>query len=163
MDFGDIGENLPIIVMAIAFIFFQFFLRRRRKPEATQQEIVQSLLSAARMNLSLAEAFCFRLQTKKFETASWQRNKTKLDFLDQPLQVVLSDAFTMAEDFNQQIEAAKKYKSTSYMMNLTMDKLREPLTKSEQGLEEWLLSKTGIKEPPPQYPGIFDALFGSRR
>ena len=91
MDFGDIGDNLPIIVMVLALILLQFFLRRRRKPEATQGEIVQSLLSEVRMNLSLIEAFRFRSQVKKFAAASWQRNKTKLDFLDQSLQAVLSD------------------------------------------------------------------------
>lgn len=163
MDFGDIGENLPIIVMVIALIFLQFFLRRRRKPEATQREIVQSLLSEARMNLSLIEASRFRSQVKKFEAGSWQRNKNKLDFLEQSLQTVLSDAFMKVEDFNQQIEAAKKYKSASYMVNIDVDKLTTPLTKSKEGLEEWLLAQTGTKEPPPRYPGMFDALFGSRR
>ncbi len=163
MDFGDIGENLPIIVMVIALILLQFFLRRRRKPEGTQREIVQSLLSEVRMNLSLIEAFRFRSQVKKFEAASWQRNKTKLDFLDQPLQGALSDAFMIVEDFNQQVEAAKKYKSASYMVNIDADKLTKPLTKSKEGLEEWLLAETGTKEPPPQYPGMFDSLFGSRR
>ncbi len=163
MEFGDIEKNLPIIVMVVVLIFLQFFLRRRRKPEGTQREIAQGLLSEVRMNLSLTEAFRLRSRAKKFEIASWQRNKTKLDFLDQSLQTVLSNAFMKVEDFNLQIEAAKKYKSTSYMVNIDVDKLTAPLTKSKEGLEEWLLSKTGTKEPPTQYPGMFDALFGSRR
>ena len=160
MEFGDIEKNLPIIVMVIALILLQFFLRRRRKPEATQGEIVQSLLSEVRMNLSLTEAFRLRSQVKKFGAASWQRNKTKLDFLDQSLQTVLSDAFMKAEDFNQQIEAAKKYKSTSYMVNIDVDKLTGPLTKSKEGLEAWLLKNVGRKEPPPKYPRVIDGLFG---
>lgn len=157
------GINVPLIVAIIGIILLQFFLRRRRKPETTSRDIAQSLLSEVRLNLGLVEAFLFHWRAKKFELASWQRNKTKLDFLDHPLQVVLSDAFTMAEDFNQQIEAAKKHKSASYMASLNVDKLRKPLTKSKEGLEEWLQSTVVGKEPPTQYPGLFDTLFGGRR
>jgi len=156
MDFGDIGENIPIIVMVIGLILLQFFLKRRRKPEITQQEIAQSLLGEVKLNQALAENFHLRQKTKKFETVSWQMNKTKLDFLDEPLQGALSNAFITVEDFNQQIETAKKHKSASYMVNVDMGKIKVPLSKSQQGLEEWLQSATGTEEPTPKYPGIFD-------
>ena len=160
MDFGNIASNLPAIALAIGIILLQLFLRRRRKPEATQREIAQSLLGEVRLNQALAESYNLRQKPKKFETVSWQRNKSKLDFLDQALQVELNGAFTTAEDFNQQIGAAKKYKSASYMVNVNMGKIKEPLIKSHQGLDEWLLSKTGTKEPSSKYPGIFDGWFG---
>ena len=160
MDFGNISENIPVIVLVIGFILLQFFLRRRRKPEITHQEIARSLLSEVRLNRALAESYHLRQKPKKFETVSWQMNKTKLDFLDQALQVALTGAFTIAEDFNRQIEAAKKYKSTSYIVSIDVAKLKEPLTKSQQGLEEWLLAKTGTQEPSPKYPGILDNWLG---
>ena len=160
MDFGNIGSNIPAIVLAIALILLQLFLKRRRKPETTQQEIVRSLLSEVKLNQALAESYHLRQKPKKFEIVSWQRNKNKLDFLDKAVQVALTDAFTTAEDFNGQIEAAKKYKSASYMVNVNVGKIIEPLTKSRQGLEQWLLSKTGTKESSSKYPGIFDDWFG---
>lgn len=163
MDFGAIGENFPIIAGIIGLILLQFFLRRRRKPETTHPEIVQNLLAETRLNQALVEVFLHQQKPKKFMATSWQRNKTKLDFLDQPLQVVLSDAFMMAEDFNLQIAAAKKYKSASYTINLNADKLKELLTKSREGLEEWLSTNMGRREPPPQYPSVFDNVFGGRR
>jgi hypothetical protein len=156
MDFGDIGENIPIIAIIIGLILLQFFLRRRRAPATTQQGIVQNLLAEVRLDLKLTEVFNFSQQARKFMTTSWQLHKSKLDFLDQSLQSTLSDAFTMAEDFNQQIAAAKKYKSTSYLASIDVDKLKDKLTKSREGLEEWLLSKVETKEPSPKYPGIFD-------
>ena len=162
MDFGDIGANLPLIVGVIVLILLQFFLRRRRKPGTTHREVAQSLLSEVKLNLALIESFHLRQKPKKFETVSWRMNKTKLDFLDQSLQVALSDAFMMAEDFNQQIGAAKKYKSASYMVNVDIGKLKGPLTKSQQGLEQWFLGVVGTEEPPPKYPGIFDDLLGRR-
>jgi len=163
MDFGDIGANVPLIVGVIILILAQFFLRRRRKPATTHKEIAQSLLSEVKLNQALVESFHLRQKPKKFETVSWRMNKTKLDFLDQALQVVLSDAFMIAEDFNQQIEAAKKYKSASYMVNVDTGKLKGPFTKSQQGLEQWLLSTAETKESPPKSPGLFDDFLGGGR
>ena len=160
MDFGDIGGNIPIIVTIIGLIVLQFFLRRKRTLETTPREIAQSLLSEVRLNLRLTEVFTFSYRTSKFMTTSWQINKNKLDFLNQSLQVALSDAFTMAEDFNQQIAAAKKYKSTSYMASVGVDKLKDKLTKSREGLEEWLQAKVGTIEPSVKIPGVFDGWLG---
>ncbi len=162
MDFGSIAENFPLIASIVGLILLQIFLRRRRKPETTHPEIVQSLLSEVKLNQALVETFNLRQKPKKIETVSWQRSKDKLGFLDSSLQVALSDAFTMAEDFNQQIDAANKHKSASYMASVNMDRLKGPLAKSKEGLEQWLMSKTGQKEPPPQYPGVFDGLFGGK-
>ena len=162
MDFGDIGGNLPIIVVIIGLILLQIFLIRRRKPETTHRAIVQSLLSEVRLNQALVEAAYLQQKPRKFAVTSWHMNKRKLDSLQQSLQGSLSEAFGMAEDFNQQIEAAKKYKSAAYMAGVNMDKLKEPLAESRQGLEEWLQLKTGTKEPSLEYPGLFDSLFGKR-
>ena len=157
MDFG----NVIIIVAILAIVLLQFVLRRR-KPETMHGQIAQNLLMEVRLNQALAGSFHLRQKPKKFEVTIWQRNKTKLDFLSQSLQVVLSDTFMMAEDFNRQIEAARKYKSNSYIVNISIDKLKEPLDKSKEGLEEWLLANVGRKEPPPKYPSLFDSLFGGR-
>lgn len=158
MDFS----NVPIILLVIGLVLLQFFLMRRRKPEVTQQEIVQNLLSEVRLNQALAETFHLRQKPKRFEVTSWQRSKAKLDFLPQPLQVALSDAFGIIEDFNQQIETAKKQKSASYMAGVNIDRLKKPLAESRQGLEQRLTSITGTKKPPAKYPGMFDDWTGRR-
>jgi len=163
MDLGDIGEKLLPFVMVIVFIVFQFFLKRRRPVETTPLAVVLSLLSEVKQNQQLAEAFRFQWQAKNFTTASWQRNKNKLDFLDQSLQVALSDTFMMVEDFNRQIKSAKKYKSTSYMASINMEKLKELLARSGWGLEQWLSSVGATKETQTKQRSLFDSLFGSRR
>ena len=162
MDFGAILDNLPIILAVLVLLLLQFFFWRP-KPERTHQEIAHSLLSEVKLNQALAEIFGLREKPKKFEMTSWQRNKTRLDFLDESLQASLSDSFGMVEDFNRQIESAKKHKSLGYMAGLNVDKLKQPLAKSKQGLEDWFLASTGRKEPPLKYPGIFDTLFGGGR
>ena len=162
MDFGNISENIPIIVMIVGLILLQFFLKRKRKPEVTQQGIVQRLLSEVKLNQAVVELFGLRQKPKKFEMVSWQMNKSKLDFLDESLQGTLSRVFTMAEDANRQIDASKKYKSASYVVSIDTSRIRDSLATSKEGLEEWLQSSTGTKEPLSEQPGIIDSLFGGR-
>jgi len=163
MDFGDTGQTILIFAVIIGLLVLQFVFRRRRSPATTQQQIVESLLAEVRFNLRLADVLTLNWQAKRFITTSWQIDKNKLDFLDQSLQSTLSDAFAIAEDFNHQLGMAKKYKSSSYMANIDMAKLKEKLTQSREGLEKWLLSKTGTTEPQTKYPSITDIFFGGRR
>ena len=162
MDMDTILANLPIILLAIALIVVQILRRRKPKEEKTPREIVLSLLGDVGRNLSLVESFHLSRRVKKFATASWQRNRTRIDFLDESLQGVLTDAFMIAEDFNQQIEVAKKQKSAIYVASIDVDRLKAPLTKSGQELEQWLVSNFGTKQPPLEYPSITDYIFGGR-
>ena len=155
MDFGDIGERLPLIGVVILFIIMQFFLKRKQSVERTPLAVVQGLLAEVKQNQQMAEAFRFQWQTRKFVMASWQRNKAKLNFLNSALQVALADAFSMVEDFNRQIEAAQKYRTTSYMASINVIKLKELLAKSEQGLEQWLASEAAAPGPSPKSSGLF--------
>ena len=144
MDFGDAGAKLLIVLVILIFLAFNIFiiifiiLIRRYRGERTPLERVLSLLSEINHNQKLVEDFQFHLRVKKFKTGSWKRNKTKVDFLDQSLLTTLDTAFSMAEGFNQDIDAAKKHKSTSYLAVISIDKLKELLAQSKQGLEEWL-------------------------
>ncbi|MFC1957612.1 hypothetical protein ACFLX0_02225 [Chloroflexota bacterium] len=156
MNFDAIAENLPFFAAIIGFILLQFFMRRKHKRGGTQQEIAQNLLAEVRLDLALTEVFRFHWRVKKFETVSWHLNRNKLDFLPQSLRVSITDTFTMAEDFNQQISAARKNKSTSHMASVDVARLKVPLLKSKEGLEQWLMSQTGTKAPPPKYPSVLD-------
>ncbi len=156
----DSGGNLLLILAVMGLILLVFFLRKGYRPERTRPEVVQNLLTEVRLNLALVGVFHLQQKPKKFELNSWQRNKTRVNFLAPSLQHALSEGFGMAEDFNRQIDVAKKSKSASHTVNIDVDKLKEPLTKSKLGLEEWLLINIGAKQLPPKYPGIIDSLFG---
>lgn len=158
----DFTENLPLLLGVIAFIVLQFFLNRRRRPERTAPEIVHSLLSEVKQNLQLIGASAIKPQFKKFKNDAWKRNGNRLDFLEEPLRTALSDTFNMVDEFNQQIDIAKKRGSTSYIYDINPSKLEKPFTNIKEGLEEWLVANTGGKTPPIKYPGIFDGLFGGR-
>ena len=147
MDFFGEGSQWAILIPIIILIVLSFVMRRRRPAEKTDPEIAGSLFLDVNENLKLAESFSFQRRPKKFRTGSWQRNSEKVDFLDASLRSSLADAFGLAEDFNQEIESAKKYKSTIYLSGVDVHKLEEPLAKSKQGLEEWL--KANIQQMGP--------------
>ncbi len=157
MDFGDIGANLFIILGIVALLVFNIFLRRRRG-ERTPVEVAMSLLSETNHNQKLVEDFQFHLNVKEFKTGSWKRNESKLDFLDQSLQTTLATTFSMAERFNQDIDAAKKRKSVTYLSGIDVHKLEELLAKSKQGLEEWFQANIDKQ----QLLGRRGSLFGGK-
>ena len=157
MDFGDLGElgkNITIIIPLILLIIFQIFMRKRRT-ERTPQEIVSNLLAEVNQNQQLMEAFLVKWQVKKFKTGSWQRNKNRLHFLDLSVQTALADAFDLAEEYNREIDSAKTHKSASYLANINVEKLRQPLARSRQGLEEWLQATMGQEGQPTRRGGLF--------
>lgn len=158
----NIGDNLPLVIGAVALVFFQYVLRRRRGPAGNQNDIVQDLLGEVKLDIRLAELFAVKWQTKKFMTTTWQLNKDKLDFLDKAAQVSISDAFVMAEDFNQRMEAARKSRSNADMAGADMGKLQELLVVCREALEQWLLLKVGSKNPPLKARSMFDNLLGRR-
>ncbi len=158
-DFGE-GSQWMILIPIIVLIVLSFVMRRRRPAEKTDPEIAGSLFLDVNENLKLAESFSFQRRPKEFRTGSWQRNSEKVDFLDASLRSSLADAFGLAEDFNQQIESAKKYKSTIYLSGVDVHKLEEPLTKSKQGLEEWLKANMQQAGPDAGRRGCMPGGFG---
>jgi len=139
MDFfGEGNQQWAIIIPIIILIVLSIVMRRRRPAEKTEPEIVGSLFMDVNENLRLMGRFSYRGRPKKFKTDSWKRNSEKVGFLSQSLRDTLSQAFTLAEEFNRSIDAAKKQRANIYLTGVDAHKLEAPLTKSKEGLEEWI-------------------------
>ena len=135
---GSFWENFALLIPIIIIIIFGILMRRRRGGR-TRLEVAIGLLSEINHNMKITEAYSSDWQTKKkFKTGNWNRNQDKIDFLDQDLQNNLSNAFGLAEEFNQRIDEAKQHKSASYLAGIQPVKMTEPLTRSKQGLTEWI-------------------------
>ncbi len=146
-DWGDIGKILTYLIPAIILILTNVVFRKKKGQKA-RLSLVRSLLSEIDYNQKLIEAFSMQLQTRKFKIATWQRNKDRMDYIDSGLRYTLADAYETAEEFNREIDAAKKHKSASYLAGIQVDRLRKPLGSSKQGLEEWLtLNQSRGKSP----------------
>ena len=141
-DWGEIGKIfsylVPVIILIVVNVFF-----RKQQEQKKRLTVVRSLLSEINDNQKLVEAFSLGWQAKKFKTGNWKRNKDKMDYVAPDLRTTLAGAYEIAEEFNREIESAKKYKSTSYLASIQVDRLSEPLARSKQGLEEWLQLNKG--------------------
>ncbi|MFH1383004.1 MAG: hypothetical protein ABIH70_08980 [Chloroflexota bacterium] len=165
MDFSAIAERLPLLIILLAaLLIYQFVFRRRRTSpsQKTTQEIVLNVLSDVKFNLKLLDALRLQHPAKELMTANWKRDKSRLQFLPQPLQDALNEAFALADDFNRQLTAGQSWSGQT--AGIDQKKLKEKLLESEKGLEEWLLAKVKPKGPPPiDYPTLSESLFGGRK
>jgi len=148
-DWEEIGKILSYLIPVAIFIVYNVLFRKQRE-QKRQLGVVKSLLSEIDHNQKLMEAFLLRWQYKKFKTGNWKRNKDKMDYIDQGLRTTLAGAYEIAEGFNREIEAAKQHKSVSYLAAIRVDRLRDPLAKSRQGLEEWYELNKDRKKPPEE-------------
>jgi hypothetical protein len=146
-DWEDIGKILAYLVPVAVFVIFNIFLRKQQE-QKRRVGVVKSLIAEIDQNQKLMEAFLLHWQFKKFKTSHWNRNKNKLDYIDRSLHAKLASTYEIAEDFNKEIEMAKKQKSVSYLAGVRVDRLRDPLAESRQGLEEWHALNKDRKKPP---------------
>ena len=137
MDWSEIGKVLAYLVPVIILLVINIFFRKQQE-QKRRLTVVKSLLSEIDYNQKLIEAFSFRWQAKRFKTGTWKRNKDKMDYIDQSLHAILTGAYEITEEFNREIDVAKKHKSASYLASIQVDRLKEPLAKGKQGLEDWL-------------------------
>ena len=145
--FDTAGGQWQWLIPLIIIIVLSFVMRRRRPAEKTPQDIASSLLMDVVANQRALEKFETQKRPKKLKLGSWQRNSEKIDFLEPSLRSTLAEAFRQIEDFNLRVESAKMYKSTSYLFGVNIERLDGPLTKSREGLEEWL--RANIEQAGP--------------
>jgi len=139
MDFFGEDSQLTFLIPIIILIALSFFMRRRKPAEKTDVDIVGGLFLEVKENQRTVESISpHTARFKKLKTDSWKRNSEKVGFLDESLRSSLARAFGLAEDYNMQVEAAKKFKSSSYLASINIDKLKRSLTASTEGLEGWL-------------------------
>ena len=137
MDLGELVDKFFPSIGIVLLVVVNIFLRKRRA-ERTPAEISVRLLSDVNYNHNLTENFQTNPKIGKFKTGGWQRNMNKIDFLDPALQSLLASTFSMTESANRDIDAARKYKTASYLSGIDVRKLKEYMAKSKRGLEEWL-------------------------
>jgi len=145
-DWSEIGKIFGYL-SPIVFILVFNVLFRKQQEQKRRVTVVKSLLSEIEHNQKLAESFSTMLQMKKFKTGTWDKNKDKIDYIeDKGLYSTLVGVYEITTEFNHDIDTAKKYKSTSYLVGIKVERLREPLERSKQGLQDWLDLNEDVKK-----------------
>ncbi|HEY93953.1 MAG TPA: hypothetical protein G4O15_03310 [Dehalococcoidia bacterium] len=161
MDFGNLSEVMPVILVILGLVAIQLFMRRKNVSPSSHQHVVHAILSDIRVNLRLVQILMDGEQIKRFAINGWKTNRNNIEFLSQNLQSALTDAFNIALDYNEQVSTTKQFKTSNYIASIDTVKLRDLLQKCKSALEDWLMNNVGTTDPGGK-TGIFDSLIGRR-
>ena len=154
MELSGTVMNVILVILVVILLAANIYFRRRKEEKTPLGKVIRILYEVGH-NQRTIESFEFHRGRKKFKAGGWKRNKDKVDFLPPELRATLSKAFEMAEEFNERINAAKKFGSDSYMVGIDTEKLKEPFAKSDRELREWLQENVQNPEYAPKRRGLF--------
>ena len=152
---GETGINIIIGVVVLLFLGLNIYVKSRRSLKSPLGRVAL-ILTNINHNVNLVENFSFHHGVGKMRTNAWQKNEDKIDLLPQELRMALSQVFEMCEEVNGRIDAARKFKSDSYMAGIDISKLKAPLADSQKQLQEWLQANMQNPEyQPKRRRGLF--------
>jgi len=147
-------QNLIILIPIVLLIVYSVW--RRRKQGSTKLQVAIGLLQDTNHNIKVMNGYISNWRkVKKFKTGNLKKHKEHMDFLDVPIQNAINQTYTMADEFNQQIEIARKNKQPSYVSGLPVEKLKEPLTAAKQGVVTWIQANLQTELYANRRRGIF--------
>jgi len=154
MELNETLMNILLGALIVILLVANFYFRKR-KTDKSPLGMAVGIFSDVNKNLKLVENFSFHWQVGKLKDSNWQLNKDRVDFLPVDIKSTLSKTFDMVEEVNQRIEAAQRYKSNSYMAGIDIDKLKGPLARSKERLQEWIKENFQNPEYMPKRRGLF--------
>lgn len=154
MDFVRDNSNIILIVVMLLMLVLAIYIKSRRELRTPLGRVIV-IFSQVKHNVKLVENFGYHHNVGRLKTGAWNRNKDRVAFLPQDLQETLAHTFEMSDEVNQRIDAARKFKSDSYMAGIDVEKLKAPLARSQQQLQEWLQANMSNPEYLPKRRGLF--------
>jgi hypothetical protein len=135
------GDYTTWLLLVLIFGLLIWNLTRRRRTGNTNLDAALAVLTDVNHNLKVMEERLTNWQSKKkFQIKGWRMYKDKLGFLDTDLNSSLNESFALADEFNARIETARKNQALYTLQDMQVERLRGPLTKSKEGLVNWLRS-----------------------
>jgi hypothetical protein len=132
------GNAAWVLVIVIVLLLLWTF-SRRRKPRSSKLDSTIAVLSDIDYNLKVTDIrINDKLSKKNFKIDNWRFYKDRLEFLDAEVLTSLTEAFTLAEEFKNKINTAKKNNTLETLQDMQVERLKEPLTRSRKGLVAWL-------------------------
>jgi hypothetical protein len=134
------AENWTSYILFVALILILIWtLTRTRKRSTPRLQSAIGMISDINENLKILETRRLDPQSpKKFKTGSWRVYQDRLDYFDAETLTALKETYTLIGEMNEKIEIAKRTQSLSSLQELPLDKLKEPLAKSREGMVKWL-------------------------
>jgi hypothetical protein len=133
------GDWTSYLIFAVLIIILLWTLTRGRKRGTPRLQSAIHLISDINDNLKILENRRIDPQSnKKFKTGAWRAYQDRLDFFETDTLNALKETYTIIDEMNVKIEIAKKSQSLSTLQDLPLEKLKEPMAKSKEGMVKWL-------------------------
>jgi hypothetical protein len=124
-------------VLVAVFIALAIYMRRKRSTGNPLMDVARIYVDIKRDDKLVNNFDISGAKLVKFKTGAWKKNQDKVGFLPEELRKELSLIFTQLEGVNTKIEDAKKYKSTSYLVDINVSNLVAPIASSRAQLNAW--------------------------
>ena len=130
------NNSLELILLVIVIGVAWWFLFRRGKYVNKSETIVNKLLLEIDYNLDLLELHLNDNQSRKqFKANTWLMYEDKLGFLGPELTAAMKDSFRLITEINLRIDLTRRGSDNA---EIQIERLRDPLTRSKEGLLNWL-------------------------
>lgn len=84
------------------------------------------------------------------KTGNWKKHKDKIDFLPHELRMELGQVFEMLKEVEEMLNAARRFKSSSYLSGIDVSNIKEPLQKAREHLQDWIQENMNNPEYQPK-------------
>lgn len=128
-----------LILFIVVIIVLIWLVTRRRGRDSPRLQVAIALIADINDNLKIMENHRIDpASIKKFKDRSWKAYQEKLDFMDVPTALAIKECFSLISEINEKIDVARKSQSPAILQELPLEKLRESISKSKEGLVAWL-------------------------
>jgi hypothetical protein len=145
-----------LILVGMVALFIGAIIYRQRRNSTAPMLIVFNLYRDIDKNMKLVNRSSQIRKAVRFKTKAWRKSQTHLDFLNEELRSAINAGFRLADEFNTQIENAKKTGAVVLLSTLPVESLTEPMTKAKTGLGEWIREHWGDRSLMPKRIGFFN-------
>lgn len=125
--------------------------RTRRAPLGK----VVSILSSIRYNQKLCANFSYHRSVGRMKAKAWEKHRDRVTFLPDELYDELSKLFDKVAEINENIDAAIKHQSDSYMSAVDVDRLEAPLETCREQLQAWIYENMNNPAYLPKKRSLF--------
>jgi len=134
------AENWTSYIIYIALILILIFtLTRTRKRSTPRLQSAIGMIADINENFKILETRRINPQSpKKFKTGAWKAYQDRLDYFESETLTALKETYNLINEMNERIEIARRSQNLSTLQDLPLDKLKEPMSKSREGMVKWL-------------------------
>jgi regulatory protein YycI of two-component signal transduction system YycFG len=132
-------QTITIVIIGVLVVFLIWTYLRRKSTGSPKVDAVEGILKdIAENTLVMEERLTNPQSTRKFQISNWKRFNNKLGFLGELELASVNEVYALMMEYNRQIELARKNHNLAALQEVQVEKLKEPLNKSKNGLSDWL-------------------------